>query len=291
MRQNLFKTLMELSSKDEPFAVATVIQTEGSASAKTGSKAVIDREGNLVLGWVGGGCAESAIRFEALKSLDDGQTRIITVNLDDEVLGAGMPCGGMMKVFIEPFLPRPELLILGHGRIAETLAEIAHLMNFSVTINDASASSQAFPNADRLVTSGFGPADMEIGPNTYVVIATQHKGDHLSTARAIEGHAPYIALVASRKRAQLVLDYLVATGVSPEKLAAARIHAPAGLDIGAQTPDEVALSIMSEIVAIRRGGSCLPMTEAMSMTEPDEAGDAQKLDRMLNTCAPATKEP
>src|SRR5215467_7145655 len=293
--KDLLKNLFELSSNNEPFALATVIQTEGSASAKAGSKAVIARDGKLLLGWVGGGCAESAVRFEALKSLADGETRVITVNLDDEVLGAGMPCGGVMKVFIEPFLPRPELLILGHGRIAETLAEIGSLMSFAVTVNDASATTQSFPRADRLVTSGLGPADMEIGNNTYVVIATQHKGDHLSMARAIEGSAPYIALIASRKRARLVLDYLVATGVPRERLASARIHAPAGLDIGARTPEEVALSIISEIVAIRRRGSCLPLSEAAgSEASVLEAGqdtpDAEKLDNVLGTCTPIKKE-
>jgi len=295
MERDLLKVMMELGSKNEPFALATVIQTEGSASAKTGSKAIIDREGKLLLGWVGGGCAESAVRFEALKGLDDGQTRIITVNLDDEVLGAGMPCGGMMMVFIEPFLPRPELLIVGHGRIAETLAHLGHLMNFEITVNDASATRHAFPSADRLVTSGLGPSDIEIGPNTYVVIATQHKGDHLSMAKAIEGSAPYIALIASHKRARLVHDYLLATGVPREKLAAARIHAPAGLDIGARTPEEVALSIISEIVAIRRRGSCLPLSEAAgSEASVLEAGqdtpDAEKLDNVLGTCTPIKKE-
>jgi xanthine dehydrogenase accessory factor len=295
MQRELLKVMMELGSKNEPFALATVIQTEGSASAKTGSKAIIDREGKLLLGWVGGGCAESAVRFEALGSLDDGETRVISINLDDEVLGAGMPCGGMMKVFIEPFLPRPELLIVGHGRIAETLAHLGHLMNFDVTVNDALATRHGFATADRLVTSGLGPADMEIGPSTYVVIATQHKGDHLSMAKAIEGSAPYIALIASHKRARLVLDYLVATGVERDRLAAARIHAPAGLDIGARTPEEVALSIISEIVAIRRRGSCLPLSEAgvggTAGSEPsEETPDAEKLDRLLNTCAPVKKE-
>jgi len=295
MQRDLLKVMMELGSKNEPFALATVIQTEGSASAKTGAKAVIDREGKLLLGWVGGGCAESAVRFEALKSLDDGETRIITINLDDEVLGAGMPCGGMMKVFIEPFLSRPELLIVGHGRIAETLAQLGHLMNFEVTVNDASATRHAFPSADRLVTSGLGPSEMDVGPNTYVVIATQHKGDHLSMAKAIEGSAPYIALIASHKRARLVHDYLAATGVPGAKLAAARIHAPAGLDIGARTPEEVALSIISEIVAIRRRGSCLPLSEAPASESSgfgasQDTPDAEKLDRLLNTCAPVKKE-
>jgi len=223
-----------------------------------------------VLGWVGGGCAESAVRQEALESLKDGQTRIITLDLTDEVLGVGMPCGGVMKIYIEPFLPKPELLIVGRGRIAETLAQLGHLMNFSVTVNDPGATKEAFPTADRVITTDLGFSEMPVGSNTYVVIATQHKGDHLSMKKAIEGQAAYIALIASQKRSQLVFDYLLAAGVPHEELA--RVRAPAGLDISATTPEEIALSIMSEVVAVRRGGSGRPMLEAkgMKLTESEQ---------------------
>ena len=162
-----------------------------------------------------------------------------------------------MDVFIEPVLPKPELLIVGHGRIAETLADIGHLMGFAITVNDPAADSVAFPKASRLVTEDFDLTETPIGPKTFVVIATQHKRDHLWLQKALEGKAAYVALVASRHRAKLVLDYLAASGLPSQKIASVR--APAGLDLGAATPEEIALSIVSEMVALRRGGSVSPL--------------------------------
>ena len=167
-----------------------------------------------------------------------------------------------MKVYIDPVLPPPELVIAGHGRIAETLARFAEIAGFYVIVADPGATPEAFPTADRLVSTGFNSAEISVGPNSYVVVATQHKGDHLSIRKAIDGAAAYIALVASKKRAQLVFEYLEAAGIDQEKLARANLRAPAGLDIGAKTPEEIALSIMSEIVLVRRGGSGQAMLEA-----------------------------
>jgi xanthine dehydrogenase accessory factor len=290
MLDEFLKKLQDLSRSGEGFVVATVIETQGSASARAGSKAIIDSAGTRVFGWVGGGCAESAVQFEALQSLTDGQTRIIALNLDDELLGVGMPCGGHMRVYIEPYLPKPKLLILGHGRIAETLAELGHTMGFCVTVNDPAATEESFPKADQLLTEGAGYGNLEIGPNSYVVVATQHKGDHLSMAQALEGNAPYVALIASKKRAQLVIDYLAATGVPREKLSAARVHAPAGLDLGAQTPEEIALSVISEIVAVRRSASCRPLAEVKGVKLSDEDIDVESAEQSLSTCAPMTRE-
>jgi xanthine dehydrogenase accessory factor len=262
MYRDIFSTLNELSSRGAPFAIATVIEIEGSGSAKPGSKALIDANARVILGWVGGGCVENMVRQEAMESIGDGRPRVVTVDLTDEVFGVGMPCGGMMKVYIEPVLPPPQLVIAGHGRIAETLAVLGQITGFSVTVADPGATGEAFPTADRFVSAGFNSAEINIGPHTYVVVATQHKGDHLSIKKAIEGGAAYIALIASKTRAQLVFDYLAAAGIDESKLTQARVRAPAGLDIGAQTPEEIALSIMSEIVLVRRGGSGRTMLEA-----------------------------
>ncbi len=252
MSQDFFAILQDLSSRGEAFAVATVIEVEGSSSAKPGSKAIIDANAAIVLGWVGGGCIESAVREEALASLKDGKTRVITLDLNDEIFGLGMPCGGSMRVYIEPVLPKPELVIVGHGRIAEVLAELGHLVGFTVTVVDPGATPEAFPQSDRLFASSFGTSDVKVGVNSYVVVATQHKGDHLSIKKALDNQARYIALIASHGRAQLVFDYLEATGVPRAELDLARVRAPAGLDIGAQTPEEVAVSIISEMIAVRR---------------------------------------
>ncbi len=157
-----------------------------------------------------------------------------------------------MDIFIEPVLPKPELLIVGHGRIAETLAILGDLMGFTITVNDPAADRSAFPQAERLVTEDFDLTETPIGPKSFVVIATQHKRDHLWLEKALEGKAAYVALIASHHRAKLVLDYLRAGGVSEEKIAT--VYAPAGLHLGASTPEEIALSVMSQMVALRRGG-------------------------------------
>jgi xanthine dehydrogenase accessory factor len=253
MPADLYSQAAQLTARAEPFALATVVRVEGSSSAPRGSKALIDSQGKLLAGWVGGGCAESAVRSEALKCLETGAPRILTLDMTDEQLGIGMPCGGTMDVFIEPVLPPPELLIVGHGRIAETLSTLGRIMGFAVTVNDPAAIGADFPDALKIVTEDFDLTETPIGPKTYVVIATQHKRDHLWLKKALEGSVAYVGLIASRHRAALVFDYLRAAGVGEEKIAT--VHSPAGLYLGAATPEEIALSVVSQVVALRRGGS------------------------------------
>jgi xanthine dehydrogenase accessory factor len=257
MFSDLYHKAAELTSQGQPFAIATVVGVLGSSSARPGSKAIIDPFGKLLMGWVGGGCAESAVRSEAQVCIETERPRLITVDMSDEQVGVGMPCGGSMDIFIEPVLPKPELLIVGHGRIAETLAVLGDLMGFSITVNDPAADQGAFPQAKRIVTDDFDLIETPVGPKTYVVIATQHKRDHLWLENALNGNAAYVALIASHHRSKLVLDYLRAGGVAEARIAT--VWAPAGLDLGASTPEEIALSVMSQMVALRRGGSALPL--------------------------------
>lgn len=259
-RVDFFSKAAELSSRREAFAVATIVRTEGSSSAKPGSKALIDSRGKILMGWVGGGCAESAVRHEALRCIQTDKPSLITLNMQDEVLGVGMPCGGMMDVYIEPVVPKPELLIAGHGQIAKTLATLGHLMNFSVTVNDPAADRESFPEVDRIVSRDFNLTETPITSSTFVVIATLHKNDHLWLQRALQSEAGYIALIASPHRTRLVLDYLQMEGIAKERLE--RVWAPAGLDLGATNPEEIALSVMSQIVSVRRGGSGKAMKDA-----------------------------
>ncbi len=140
---DVLKTANELTEMRQPFAIATVVRVEGSSSAKPGSKAIVDREGKIVTGWIGGGCAESAVRHQALKCIASETPQLITLDMTDELLGVGMPCGGIMDVYIEPVLPKPELLIAGHGRIAETLAALGGMLGFRVTVD----------GVDRMITA------------------------------------------------------------------------------------------------------------------------------------------
>ncbi|HXB74390.1 MAG TPA: XdhC family protein [Candidatus Acidoferrales bacterium] len=268
MSREFLRKSSELAAEGQPFAVATVVRVKGSSSARPGSKAIIDREGKLVMGWVGGGCAEGTVKREALECIARGRPRLITLDLTDEILGVGMPCGGVMDIYIDPVLPKPELLIVGHGRIAETLAALARLVSFSVTVDDPSADRNLFPDADRLLTDDLDLSAAPIDSRTFVVIATQHKGDHIWLQKAIEAGAAYIALISSHHRASMVLDYVAANGVAPEKLT--RVWAPAGLDLGAATPEEIALSVVSQMVAVLRGGTGVPLKLKPAAGSDDE---------------------
>ncbi len=284
MSSDLYSKAAELAAQGKPYAIATVVRVEGSSSARQGSKAIIDSQGRLVVGWVGGGCAESAVKSEALDSIAKEKPQLITLDMRDEQLGVGMPCGGKMEVFIEPVLPQPELLIVGHGRIAEALSILGNLMGFTVTVNDPAADRSSFPDASRIVTEDFDLTETPIGPKSFVVIATQHKRDHLWLQKALEGNAAYVALIASRHRAKLVLDYLAASGIPAEKIST--VQSPAGINLGATTPEEIALSIMSQMVALRRGGSVAPL----SLKESELDTQASRTDKVIQVCEAGDSE-
>jgi xanthine dehydrogenase accessory factor len=253
MARSMFDIMNDLQQKQQPFAVATVVDTYGSVSAKTSSKAIIDAEGRVVTGWIGGGCAESSTCEKAVECIETNQTSMLEIDLDDEMLGAGMPCGGGMKVYIEPVLPEPALWIMGHGRIAEVICAMGDMLNYRVIVNDLGATWDKFPTAKQIITDDLDYSQLTPKPNDYVIIATQHKGDHESIKQALSCNASYIALIASRKRARLVLDYLREEKFSENDIS--RVVAPSGLDLGPQTPEEIALCILSEITLLRRSGT------------------------------------
>ncbi len=245
--------MIALRDAKQPFALATVIETSGSVSAKTGAKVVIGRDGRIITGWVGGGCAEATVCHTALECINSGESQVIELDLNDEVLGTGMPCGGSMRVYVEPILPKPRLWILGHGRVAESLCAMAAMMDFDVVVDDPLADRERYPAAARLLPDDLSYDQLTPGPTDYVVVATQHKGDHQSMDRCVRSPVSYIALIASGKRSKLVLDYLRSRGFSEDELR--KVYAPAGLDLHARTADEIALATLSEIVLLRRGGT------------------------------------
>jgi xanthine dehydrogenase accessory factor len=273
MDAELLEVVSLLNRERAAYALATVVETEGSASAKPSSKALIDAQGRLVTGWVGGGCAESAVCRAALECLETGKAAIVDIDLSDEVLGAGMPCGGRMRVFVDPVLPRPQLWLMGHGRIAEALCTLADLLGLDVIVDDGAATWQRYVAAKRLITDDLDYSQLAPLPNDFVVIASQHKGDHESIERALASGARYIALIASRKRSGLVLRYLREKGVDRDNLA--RVVAPAGLDLGGRTPEEIALSVVSQMVMIRRGGSGVDKRKTISSCANEDLNRAR----------------
>jgi xanthine dehydrogenase accessory factor len=178
-----------------------------------------------------------------------------------------------MRVFVDPVLPRPQLWLMGHGRIAEALCTLADLLGFDVIVDDGGATWQRYVAAKRLITDDLDYSQLAPLPNDFVVIASQHKGDHESIERALASEARYIALIASRKRSGLVLRYLREKGVDRDNLA--RVVAPAGLDLGGRTPEEIALSVVSQMVMVRRGGSGVDKRKTISSGANEDLNRAQ----------------
>lgn len=254
-----YQALRDLAERCEPFATATVIRTEGSTSAKPGATLVIGSDGRSVIGWAGGGCAEATLRAEALSAIKEGFPRVITLDLTDEVFGVGTPCGGKMEVYVEPHLPPPHLLIVGHGRVAEAACAIAREVGFRVSVDDPLATEEAFPRANARITDDVDFARIPVNERSYVLVTTQHRSDDLAIERALAKGARYVALLASRHRAEIVRRYLRDRGVSEEALL--RVHSPAGLDLGAVTPEEIALSVVAGMLAHMRGGTGRPIED------------------------------
>ena len=225
-----------LTGSTTPLALATVIQAISPTSGKPGDKALVSAE-NIVEGWIGGGCAQPAVIEAAGKSIDSGQACVIRVGPKGEweslhgVIDYTSGClsGGTLVIFIEPMIKQPTLNILGSSPVAQSLANLAAHLDFSVQQDQDFA---------------------DLGDD-YIVIATQGKQDRAAIKAALESQASYIAMVASSKKILGLKASLARAGVEASQLE--RIHSPAGIEIGATTPAEIALSILAELVSIRRG--------------------------------------
>jgi len=265
MTQNIYQVCQHLGDERQPYVLATVIRVTGSASAKPGSKAVIDAKGRNLCGWVGGGCAEGLVREEALKALAERQTRIVRVDLDDEVLGVGMPCGGNMEVYLEPRLPPRQLVICGHNRLARHLSALAALLGYSVSVHAPDAREEHFPTADQIERAAW--SDLSLASGATVLIAGDHEEHATVLGRVLETKPASVAMVASRKIAQGVLSALRRAGHSVASLAAVR--APAGLDLNAATLEDISFSIFAELLAQER--QCSARSLAGVIDTPEQA--------------------
>jgi xanthine dehydrogenase accessory factor len=266
----------------EPFALATVVRVGRPASARPGSKALVRADGTIS-GWVGGSCAQPAVAREALHALADGQPRLLCLVGDggrtpepgEGLVVQPMTChsGGTIEVYIEPFVARPRLLVIGQSAVSDALAQLGATLRFEIVVLDPGATAEHFSTADMLL---HGLADMAplLGPQTYVVVATHGSYDEDALQMALESDVAYVALVASRRRAESVTGFLRDSGLADERIA--RMRAPAGLDLGAAEPAEIALSILAEIVQIRRQAAkqtARPAEAAVAVEAPAMAID------------------
>jgi len=254
----------ELERRGEPFVLATVVRCEAPTSAKPGAKAVV-RANGIVEGWVGGACAEPVVVREALNAMRDGRPRLIGLYGDgaraprrtEGILDHAMTChsGGTLEIYVEPYLPTPSLVLVGHGPVVETLATLGRAAGYAVVTLDDIAPIAFDERLDELA----------LGRRASVVVATHADADEAALERVLSTDAGYVSLVASRRRAAGIVERLRQRGVSPERLG--RLKAPAGLDLGAVTPAEIAVSILAEIVQHHRGDKGIETTPAASAME------------------------
>jgi xanthine dehydrogenase accessory factor len=247
-----------LQKSGQPFVIATVVRAEKPTSAKAGAKAIITADGTLD-GWVGGSCTQPTVIRESLKALQDGQPRFLRMCPPEKLRGEQsgvvevvLTCisGGTLEIYLEPHLPAPHILAIGHLPVVEALSALAKDMHYAVTVVGENAAREQFPRADEVLEFDMNAANLRFTPQTYVVVASHGNYDEPALEAALDSDAAYVALVASKKRRDAVLEYLRGSGLSEEKLA--RLKCPAGLDFGAVTPEEIALSILAEIVQLRR---------------------------------------
>jgi len=257
----------ELQRSGEAFALATVVRCEAPTSAKPGAKALVRQDGT-VEGWVGGACAEPVVVREALHALRDGRPRLVglygeggrTPDRTEGVLDYAMTChsGGTLEIYVEPYLPVPLLVLVGHGPVVDTLATLGQAAGYAVVpLRDAAAWA--------------GLDTLGLGRRASVVVATHADSDEDALARVLQTEAGYVSLVASRRRAASVVERLRQRGVPSERLG--RFKAPAGLDLGAVTPVEIAISILAEIVQHHRSAKTLEAEAVTDAPTPTEGID------------------
>jgi xanthine dehydrogenase accessory factor len=241
----------------ERAALVTVVSTEGSTPQKAGARMLVYADGAIV-GTIGGGCLEAEMTWRAREAIDAGRPKLVSYDLTPEQAGEdGLVCGGRMQVFIEPISGTPVLCLFGAGHVAQPLARMAKACGFRVEVADDRvkfANAERFPEADLLVVDGFAAAarKMTLGRNTYAVVVTRgHRGDAEALEAVLGRGLRFVGLLGSRPKVVHIFAALQERGVKPEALA--DVHAPLGLEIGAETPDEIAVSILAEMIAVRRG--------------------------------------
>jgi xanthine dehydrogenase accessory factor len=264
----------ELTRSGQAFALATVVWRQGPSSSKQGSRAIITADGELH-GWIGGACAEPVVIRAAKQVMADGNARLLLLGSPDQ-FGTAVPEGmavvpiscqseGALEVFIEPVLPVPHLVIVGGSPMAHTLAELARALDWLTDL----VSQQDF-------TAG------SANERSMVIVATQGHGDEDMIERAAAMRPAYLGLVASRRRGEAVLGYLAERGVPRDQLD--RVHAPAGLDLGRTTHEEMAVAILAELVQLRASGALGGVPAPRAEPAPERTGELRLAEAVDPVC-------
>jgi xanthine dehydrogenase accessory factor len=253
---DLFDEVQKLKSEGKKGALATIIGAKGSTPREVGAKMLIREDGTL-LGTIGGGCLEAEVWQAAMNIIKEQKPRTIHFDLTGkQAEEGGMICGGVMDIYIEPILPAERVFVFGGGHISLFVAKMAKMAGFEVAVIDDRpqfANPERFPEADEILAEEFFLAlpKLKVNSSSYLVIVTRgHAYDQEVLEWAVGTKARYIGMIGSRRKIQTVYDNLQAKGISREKLEP--VHAPIGLDIGALTPEEIAVAIVAEMIQERR---------------------------------------
>jgi xanthine dehydrogenase accessory factor len=272
MTSQLLEKLLAAQAAGQSVVLATVVKTQGSVPRHAGSKMLVYADGRIE-GTIGGGEMEARVLEESLAALKEGRPRLISYSLVDPGDGDPGLCGGQVEVYIEPYRPPASLLIVGCGHVGRALAHLAAWLGFNVAATDDRqelVTAELMPQAHTLLPGSFDDAlaSFQVTGNTYVVLVTRNVlVDRQILPKLLPTPAPYIGVIGSRKRWLETRKLLLEDGLSETELA--RFHSPVGLELNAETPEEIAVSIMAEIIMWRRGGSGHPMAGGADRREKE----------------------
>lgn len=277
---DLFEEIVRMRRAGQRGALATIVHTNGSIPSYESSRMLVRYDGSIA-GTVGGGCVEAEVWAAAKEVIETEQPRKMTFNLNNEAgYDSGLICGGTLEIFVEPILPVSTLYLFGAGHVSTSVSRVAHQAGFGIGIVDdreAFANSERFPMASEIFTT-YDDAFKKINPtaSTYLVIVTRgHKDDMRVLEWAVGTEARYIGMIGSKRKVISVYKALEKEGHALEKFE--RIHAPVGLEIGALTPEEIAVSIVAELIAVRRN-SAAATRKSLVLSEIRALQDACKED-------------
>ena len=268
-----YEKISNLARTQDSFAIVQVVGRQAPSSSKLGDKAIVKKNGKME-GWIGGGCVQGIVLKESADAIATGKPRLVRIGKSlkndqkqEGVMEYKMTCQseGQVEIYIEPVVPRPHLMVIGKSEIAKALVRLGKAMDFKVTGVSEGANLQTYDKVDELITQ-IDLSRVNTSRLSFIVVATQGDRDEESLLQALKKEASYVGFVSSRKKAGTITNYLLDAGVDPAALD--RLYAPAGIDINAKKPDEVAVSIMAEIIRIKNGlDLSIPVTEASSTQE------------------------
>ena len=264
MKENLYHLIAEILERGESAALCTITMSQGSTPRHVGSKMLVYENGDFT-GTVGGGELEHRVLDEAWVSITDGKSRLLKYNMTDPARGDPGVCGGQVEVFVEPILPSEKIIVIGGGHVGKAVAHLAKWLGFRVAISDDRTefcTPEMNPDADEFypVPMADLPKHVNINRQTYLILTTRGAStDILGLPTLLETRAAYIGVIGSRRRWAMTVKGVKESGVDDAKIA--RIHSPIGLELNAETPEEIAVSILAEIIMLRNGGTGKVMRE------------------------------